>query len=164
MSELRDLAQAIANRLVAIPELQYTEVDVSLTPRVQPRADDTPRVIITPAAQTYKRVARDVVGEVTTVNISVCAYIADAADNNSEAVDYCLEVVPGIIKSLFADELETDGRLYHIEDVTCAGAAFNDTDAPVEGGLYDADAIADAFIYATTIVLTLKRYLKMTAG
>lgn len=159
MSQFTELAAAIAARLGQIEGLGGASITYDLTPRYKPAAGVV-SVFVTPASQTFNRDARDVLAETTAMQITLAAYTAgEWGEIDPDAI---LALVPEITLSLLYEDFSVDGRLYHLQDVTSSGAAFVDSAAAVDGGLFDSDALGDAYIFQVPLLLTFQRFLKMT--
>lgn len=156
-----DLLNVIRDHVAALPSLAGADVVVASNPRFDTLVEDKISVVVSPVSVTSVYDARDVVKETTTICVAVAEYFADKFDDKAEGL---LQLLPEIEQSFIGQDVLINETLYRWETTQSLGEPDTNRLKDVPGGLFDVDAIDNAFVYQAPVYTSYVRYLRPTRG
>lgn len=154
-----DLINAIKTRLESLDEFQDAVVSVAINPRFQAQPQGLLEIVVSPLAVRYERETRDLMKETTIVSVSLSKYFADVFDEH-DPYDL-LKLTTAVETALMMQDYSVNGADYRWETSYASGDPFSDARQTTIGGMFDVQAVDNAFTLQAPVVVQFMRMLKI---
>ena len=114
-----------------------------------------PKLYVEPGAQEFRQVARDAMEDNIRIGVSVTGYVGTT---DAEQYRAYLAAVEEMVRALLFHRFEVSGGVFRVVVAMIDGAPFG---ATIDGGLYNGEAIEQAYAFRGRFEVTLTRIVRV---